>query len=64
MSEVRKLVGLQEMDCGRRIVIAIVAISFVVGLFLGAFVGYDWGREDATAAYKKQLHQQDKEKTT
>lgn len=64
MSEVRKLGGLQEVDGGRLVVIAIVAVAFAAGFLLGALLGYLWGQEDAATERIKQLYQQDKEKTT
>lgn len=64
MSEVRKLGGLQEVERGRRVVIAIVAVAFAAGFLLGALLGYLWGQEDAATERIKELYQQDKEKTT
>lgn len=64
MSEVRKLGGVQEVDCGRRVVILAVAIAFAAGFLLGALLGYLWGQEDAATERIKEFYQQNKEKTT
>lgn len=42
----------------------ILIVVFGTALVFGILLGYGWGREDALKERRRQLHQQNKEKTT
>jgi len=65
MSEVRKLGGLQEVERVMQPAVGIIMlIVFATGFIVGVLLGYGWGREDALKEHRRQLRNQNKEKTT